>query len=190
MTTLPVFRLSITSAEPAAPATQADLTQVLDFGNGTDLRPARGSFHYDREAGGYDLSWESFAKFDAWRLEQQCIDSIDLSLADSERGTRHYSWKRVYRCTRQGSGGIKAYNKKYPDRIRTLGPKRIGCLCKLDLKAYPGTNVLLGRYLRTHDHPIGLGNIIFTRISKAAKGKVREFLERKVERTEIVRNRR
>jgi hypothetical protein len=192
MTTLPVFRMSITSAEPAAPATQADLSQVLDFGfgNGTDSWPARGSFQYDREYGGYNLSWESIAEFDTWRQDQKRADTIDLCLAHTERGTHHFSWKRIYHCSRQGSGGTKPYEKKHPDRIRKFGPKWIGCSCKVDLKAYPGTNVLLGRYLSTHDHPIGMKNIIYTRVSKETKGKVRGFLEQSVERSAIVCNRR
>ncbi len=181
--------MSITSAEPAMQATQADLSQVLDFGNGADFRPAQGSFKYDQESGGYDISWQSLADFDGWRQEQKRVDSIDLSLADSECSGHHYSWKRVYRCSRRGSGGIKPYDKKYPARIRKFGPKWIGCPCKVDVKAYPGTTVLLGRYLKTHNHPIGMQNLIYTRVSKNAKGRVREFLEQKVEHSEIVCNR-
>ncbi len=187
MTTLPPFCLSITPAGPAAPATQADLCQLLDFG---DSRPARGSFQYDQESGDYELSWESLAKFDTWRQEQQQIDSIDLLLANTELGTRYFSWRRIYRCSRQGSGGIKPYEKKCPDRIQNFGPKRIGCPCKVDLKGYPGTHVILGRYIRTHDHPIGMENLIYTRLSKKAKGKVRGFLEQQVERRAIVCNHR
>ncbi|KAH9041160.1 hypothetical protein EDB84DRAFT_1229893, partial [Lactarius hengduanensis] len=135
-------------------------------------RPAIGSFAYDKESAGYDLSWESLAEFDIWRQEQEGIDSIDLSLANTECGVRHFAWRRIYRCSRQGSGGIKPYEKKYPDRIPKFGPKWIGCPCKVDLKGYPGTQVILGRYTRTHDHALGLDNLIYTRLSKNAKGRV------------------
>ena len=72
MTTLPCFRMSISSSGPAAPATQAELSQVLDFstvpcpGFGAVSRPVRGGFQYDQEFAGYDLSWGSLAEFDAW----------------------------------------------------------------------------------------------------------------------------
>ncbi len=141
MTTLLPFRLSITPAEPAAPTTQADLCQVLDF---SDSRPAWGSFQHDQESGDYKLSWESLAEFDTWRQEQQQIDSIDLLLANTELGTHYFSWRRIYRCSRQGSGGIKPYEKKFPDWIQNFSPKRIGCPCKVDLKGYPRTHIILG----------------------------------------------
>ncbi len=193
MTTLPRFRITITTAGPPAPATQADLCQMLDFGDSadcTDSRPARGSFQYDQESGEYDLSWGSLAEFDVWRQEQERTDSIDLTLTNTELGACHFSWRRIYWCSRQGSGGIKPYDKKHPDRPRKLGPKWIGCSCKVDLKAYPRTNVILGRYLRTHSHPIGMGNLIHTRISDGARGKVRDLLERHVERSAIICNHR
>ncbi len=187
MTTLLPFRLSITPAEPAAPTTQADLCQVLDFG---DSRPTRGSFQHDQESGDYELSWESLAEFDTWRQEQQQIDSIDLLLANTELSTHYFSWRRIYQCSRQGSGGIKPYEKKFPDWIQNFGPKWIGCPCKVDLKGYPGTHIILGQYIRTHDHPIGMENLIYTQLSKKAKGQVRGFLEQQVERRAIVCNHR
>ena len=189
--------MSINSSGPAVPATQADLSQVLDFGAiprtargdfGADRRPARGGFQYDQEFAGYDLSWGSLAEFDAWRQDQKSADTIDLVMCLNESGSKHFSWRRVYWCSRHGSGGIKPYDKKYPDRIRKFGTKRIGCPCKLDLKAYPGTNVLLGRYLKTHSHPTGMGNIVHTRLSEKTRRKVRELLELHVERSAIVRD--
>jgi hypothetical protein len=186
MTTLPHFRMSISSSGPAAPATQAELSQVLDFG--AMSRPARGSFEHDQESAGYDLSWGSLAEFNVWRQEQKRADAIDLCLTNTTVGVQHFSWRRIYRCSRQGSGGIKPYDKKYPDRSRKIGPKYIGCRCKVDVKAYPGTNVLLGRYLRTHSHPIGMGNIVHTRLSETTKGKVKALLQQEVQRSAIVRD--
>jgi len=58
--------MSITSAEPAMQATQADLSQVLDFRNGADFWPTWGSFKYDQESRGYNISWQSLADFDGW----------------------------------------------------------------------------------------------------------------------------
>jgi hypothetical protein len=184
MTTLPHFRLSITSPGSAVPApSQA----ILDFSRAESSRPARGSYQYDQESGHYNLSWGSLAEFDVWRQEQERADSVDIRLAETSTGL-NYSWKRVYRCTRQGTGGVKPYEKKNPNQVRKLGSKRTGCACRVHLKAYPGTNVLLGNYHRKHDHPIHMSNLIFTRVSEQARGKARELLQNGTERSEVVRN--
>ncbi|KAH9010854.1 hypothetical protein EDB84DRAFT_1251913, partial [Lactarius hengduanensis] len=134
-----------------------------------------GSFLYDQESGHYNLSWGSLAEFDTWRQEVERADSVEIRVAKKEAGL-NYSWKRVYRCTRQGTGGIKPYEKKNPNQIRKIGSKRTGCTCKVDLKAYPGTNILLGHYQKDHSHPINTQNLIYTRISTVAKDKAKESL--------------
>ncbi|KAH9013946.1 hypothetical protein EDB85DRAFT_1899436 [Lactarius pseudohatsudake] len=110
MTTLPPFRLSITSAGLAVPATQPTSQAIL----GGRALPAQdsnscawGSFRYDQESGHYNLSWGSFAEFDTWRQEVERADSVEICLAKKEAKGLNYSWKHVYRCTRQGTSGIK-----------------------------------------------------------------------------------
>jgi len=187
---LPVLRFSITSegATAPAPATQANLSGVLDFGSIAGSRPTRGSFEYDRRSGQFTLAWELLAEFDIWRLDQKRLHMIDLCLANTERGMCHFSWRRIYRCSQEGSGGVKPYEKKFPDRIQKFSPKWTGCQCKVDLKAYPDTDIILGHYHNIHDHPIGTKNLIYTRVSQNAKGKVRALLEQNVERSAIVCN--
>ncbi|KAH9041694.1 hypothetical protein EDB85DRAFT_1836550, partial [Lactarius pseudohatsudake] len=135
-----------------------------------------GSFRYDQESGYYDLSWGSLAEFNTWRQEIEQADSVEIRLAKKEAKGVHYSWKCVYRCMRQGTGRIKPYEKKHPDQICKIDSKRTGCTCKVDLKAYPGTNILLGHYQKDHDHPINIQNLIYTQVSTVAKEKAREAL--------------
>jgi hypothetical protein len=181
------FSIPSEGAAVPAPAAQASLSQVLDFGSSAG---SQGSFEYDRRSGQFTLAWGSLAKFDIWRLEQQRLHTINLCLVNTEHGMCHFSWRRIYRCSREGSGGIKPYEKKYPGQIRKFSPKWIGCQCKVDLKAYPDTNILLGCYNNIHDHPIGTQNLIYTQVSQNAKGEVKALLEQQVERLAIVCNHR
>jgi len=184
MTTLPPFHLSIT-AESATPATAAPATcQVLDLGL---AGPPRGSFPFDQESSDYDLSWESLAQFNAWRQEQERADTVELRSANTKTGV-YFTWRRIYRCACQGTGGLKGYNKIYPDKIRKIGTKRTSCSCVLVIKSYPKTAVILGHYSNQHDHPIHMDNLKYVQISDNAKTTIRDLLEMGVERSEIVRN--
>ena len=193
MTTLSPFRLSITSArstESVGPALP-DKHVVLDFsGNGLyDKSGPRGGFDYDKASGEFNQIWTSLAEFDRWRQEQRRLYSIELLVAKSIPGV-HFMWKRTYKCGREGTGGVKHYQKKIPDQDRKIGSKRIGCPCQVIVKAYPGTDTLLGKYIIDHDHPTGIENLIYTRVSDNAKGKAREMLQQGVEPRKVVCNHR
>ena len=86
----------------------------------------------------------------------------------------------------QGTSGIKPYEKKNPNQVCKVSSKQTGCPCKVDLKAYPGTNVLLGNYHREHDHPINMSNLIFTQVSDNAKGRAKELLKQGTEHSEVI----
>ncbi|KAH9012069.1 hypothetical protein EDB85DRAFT_1900578 [Lactarius pseudohatsudake] len=114
MTTLPPFRLSITSAALAVPATQPTSQVILGtIPNGNSR--AQGSFRYDQESSYYDLSWGSLAEFNTWRQEIERADSVEIRLAKKEA---------------KGTGGIKPYEKKHPDQIRKIDSKRLDVLAK------------------------------------------------------------
>jgi hypothetical protein len=188
MTTLAPFRLSITSAVSAGP-TPLDGHVVLDFSGNEVSKPDRGSYDYDRRSGEFNKLWASLAEFEEWRQEQRRIHSIELLVAKTLRGV-NYSWKRVYKCGREGTGGDKHYQKKNPDQDRKIGTKRTGCACQVVVKAYPGIDTLLGKYIDDHDHPLGINNLIYTRVSDTAKGKARELLQQGVQPRKVVCNRR
>jgi hypothetical protein len=187
MTTLAPFRLSVTSAGSTGSAgpTPPDEHVVLDFSGDTHLD--RGAYADDRKSGNFDLLWTSLADFERWREEQCRLYSIELLLAKT-RGGVNYDWKRVYRCGREGTGGKKKYQKKNAGQARKIGSKRTGCPCQVVVKAYPSTDTLLGKYITNHDHPIGIQNLIYTRVSANAKGKARELLQQGVGPRQVVCN--
>lgn len=149
---------------------------------------ARGSFNYDREGGGYPLEWSDFAAFNAWRREEEVRYSIELIASTVKRGGPLWTEKRLYVCSRQMSGGRKDYEKKNPDWKRKIGSKKTGCRCRVVIKRYPHTDIILGNYTSTHDHEVGADNIAYTRMSGVAREHIRSMLEQKVDHKEIVRN--
>jgi hypothetical protein len=219
MTTIPPFRLQVappTLGTAGPSATGAPLMLCLDLGKGqgnagiggsgvssdssdNDIpddteTPAnsirKGSFNYDREKGGFAHEWSSLAEFDAWRRQEELAYSIELVTAWTSGPSRWlYTQKKIYCCSRQQTGGDRHYQKKFPDRYRKIESKKTGCRCQLTIKLYPHTQTVLGRYDADHDHPIGLANIAYTRISRAAREKINVLLEQRVHRNEIVRNR-
>ena len=190
MTTIPRFRLPLTSAGPAE---SASTQMVLDFsGTGAlaQSRPACGSFEYDRASGKFELQWGSLAEFDTWREDQERTYSIELQIAWTKPAGTRFQRKQIYKCARKGSPDDSGYQKKFPDRIRKLPSKRIGRHCQVEVKAYPGTTVVLGHYIQEHNHPTNIGNVVFMRVTEGTKGRVRELLELGVERKKIVCNHR
>ena len=114
MTTIPRFRLPLTSAGPAE---SASTQMVLDFsGTGAlaQSRPACGSFEYDRASGKFELQWGSLAEFDTWREDQERTYSIELQIARTKPAGTRFLWKRIYKCARKGSPDDSGYQKNFP----------------------------------------------------------------------------
>ncbi|KAH9024713.1 hypothetical protein EDB84DRAFT_1246658, partial [Lactarius hengduanensis] len=68
-------------------------------------------------------------------------------------------------------GGKPSYQKKHQWE-RKIPSKKTGCQCRLTVKRYPQTEVILGKYEDNHDHPLGDDNLRFTRLS----GKIRDLV--------------
>jgi len=150
----------------------------------------KGSFHYNRERGGYPMEWPGPAKFEAWRREEELAYSIELIASSTARGRDGGLWtlRRVYVCSRQLSGGRNKYQKKHPEWERKIDSKKTGCRCRIVIKYYPHTSAILGCYASEHDHEIGLANITYTRTSRVAHEKIKFKLAQKIDPREIVRN--
>jgi hypothetical protein len=133
------------------------------------------------------LHWEDLSTFYAWRREEELTHSIELIASSSVSGGRLWLQKRVYVCARQLSGGPSKYQKKY-SRFRKIGSKKTGCRCRVVIKRYHHTPLVLGRYVDKHDHDLGLGNIAYMRLSRAARETARALLVQQVDRRAIVRN--
>ena len=210
---LPRFRLS---SAPVAVATDlsadsaqtAPLELCLDLGIGYQAREAPaeggdshppdsasipatsrkvGSFIYDQEHCIYPLQWEDMSSFHAWRREEELAHSIELIASSTVSGGPLWLQKRIYVCARQLSGGPNKYNKKF-HRFRKIGTKKTGCRCRIIIKRYHHTSTIFGRYVNVHDHDLGLGNIAYMRLSRAARETVKAMLIQQVDRRAIVRN--
>ena len=148
----------------------------------------RGSFNYDRERGEYPMEWSDLAAFNAWRREEELRYSIELILSVVKRGGPLWTERRVYVCSRQMSGGQKKYEKKNPGWHRKIDSKKTGCHCRVAIKLYPHTDIILGHYTSTHDHEISSGNIAYMRMLGIAREQIRSMLVQRVDHKEIVRN--
>jgi hypothetical protein len=146
-----------------------------------------GSLIHDQDSGIYPMQWEDLSAFHTWRREEELAHSIELIASSSVSGGRLWLQKRIYVCARQLSGGPSKYMKKF-HRFRKIGTKKTGCRCRIVIKRYHHTPLVLGRYVDKHDHDLGLGNIAYMRLSRAALETARAMLIQQVDRRAIVRN--
>jgi hypothetical protein len=123
-----------------------------------------GSITYDR-GHGFNLAWDSMEAFKEWLDNEQTAKGIELRPSKMERGSALYTTNQIFRCARNGTGGLKLYQKKTA-RERKIESKRIagGCPSLVQIKTYPHTDTVLGKYISNHSHAIGLGNLKFVRM--------------------------
>jgi hypothetical protein len=201
MTTLPPFRLSVARPTTLTPGPSA-LPQELSLDlrahrNGSEFAdegaesPAtstkKGSFRYDQASGDYPMEWPSLADFEAWRGSEERAHTIELIGAKFTSGGPLWTQKRVYVCARQRSGGQKHYEKVHPDWQRKIDTKKTGCRCRVIIKLYPHSPIILGHYTKEHDHEIGAANIKFTQLSRGVREQIKLMLAQKMDVREIVR---
>ena len=133
-----------------------------------EMSRSKGSFNWDREKGGFNIEWANLAEFDMWRREEEHIYSIELIGSTSRTGGKLWSWRQLYICGHEASGG-GAYKKKHPERKCKIATKKSGCRCSITIKLYPHMSTVLGHYIAEHDHEIGFANIAYTRLSGASQ---------------------
>ncbi|KAJ7818322.1 hypothetical protein B0H14DRAFT_2373223, partial [Mycena olivaceomarginata] len=121
-----------------------------------------------------------------WLENEEHRQCIELRLVQTTKGLPQFEKKLRYVCSRHGTGGVKEYEKKFPERVRRLPPKRTGCACALIVKQYPGTRQLLGSYKNVHNHPLKKDNIAFTRIPRATREYIAAKLRDNVRPDKIV----
>jgi FAR1 DNA-binding domain len=102
-------------------------------------------------------------------------------------GNKLWTLKCYYVCSQEWSGGKSKYEKKYPDRLRKKDSQKTGCWCKIVIKQYPHTLIVLGQYEQDHNHQLGLANLAYTHILHAFWEQARIMLEKKIDPQEIVR---
>lgn len=155
----------------------------------TSLR--MGSITYDREKNGYNLEWESRADFERWLKHEQDAIGVEIRLAKTRGSTTRdlYLSCETFRCARNGTGGLKAYEKKTA-RERKIDSKRIdgGCPCYVQIKTYPHIGTVLGKYDFNHSHETGKDNFKYIRIRVSTRELIEGWVRYGVTTDEIVSN--
>ena len=141
----------------------ADVPAMLDDAGPEEDPPKIGSMTYDREQNGFNLEWESRDDFSNWLWLEQKEMGIELRVSKvrkSQARELRYSSNETFSCTRNGTGGKKVYVKKTTCE-RKIDSKQIegGCPCFVQIKTYPNTETILGKYNRNHSHPTGIDNL-------------------------------
>jgi hypothetical protein len=153
------------------------------------LDSARGGFDWDRSHG-YSLQWNTWQDFQIWLKAEQRDNGIEFvrkNVRKSESAAApSYLARHEFVCSRQGAGGTSKYVCKEPDRDRSIPSKRSECPCRLSVKIYPHTAMVLGMYAVEHTHEIGNANLKFTRLSNDVRDQVADLVKLGVETDRIV----
>lgn len=166
------------NAQPATASNNGCFTSELSF-HDTSQPPQvyHGIYNSDLAAGEYPLSWPSMDAMDLWLRKEEKVKFIELRLKEVvQHPYNHWNEKLVYVCARQGTGGVKAYEKKKAQHRRRVPMKRMSCPCRLVVKSYPNMYLVLGRYDGSHSHPVGKDNAKFTQLSQDARILIAEKL--------------
>ena len=155
----------MTSIVPSIANIPTLVPTILDDAGPEEDPPKIGSMTYDQEQNGFNLEWESRDDFSNWlRLEQKEM-GIELRISKVWKSQAHYLSKEIFSCTHNGTGGKKVYVKKTTCE-RKIDSKWIegGCPCFVQIKTYPNTETILGKYNHDHSHPTGADNLKYIRI--------------------------
>jgi hypothetical protein len=148
-----------------------------------------GSITHDREESGYNLEWESRAEFNRWLSHEQAALGIEIRVSKTResKARQLYSTCETLRCARNGTGGKSRYVKK-TTRERKIDGKRIegGCPCFVQIKTYPHTDTILGKYHHDHSHPTGKDNLKYIRIRVCTRELIEVWVHYGVTDQEIV----
>jgi hypothetical protein len=162
-----ITNVPIVRDDTAANHSQIGQTRVIPIDPATSH--LLGSIMYDRKHG-FNLEWDSKEAFKDWLDNEQTEKSIDLRPSKIERGSALYTTNHIFRCARNGTGGLKPYQKK-TTRQRKIKSKWIvgGCPSLVQIKTYPHTSTVLGKYISNHSHAIGMENLKFIRMHDSTR---------------------
>jgi len=193
MSMLPCYRLRPTR-DPSVPATTPDFKSCLHTFSARRNSPAsvahpivavaappvdvtdpatserNGSITRDMKRRSPTHEWNSLDEFKTWRMKEQLDHGIELLLVRtfSASGSLWHE-KRIYVCSRQGTGGKSKSIGKHLERIRSRPSNRTGCRCRVIIKTYPHTSTVLGWYRAEHDHATGILNLGSTRLQDTTR---------------------
>jgi hypothetical protein len=122
---------------------------------------------YDREMNGYNLEWETRGDFESWLTHEQQAVGIEIFRSKTQLSSacKVYLTCETFHCLRNKIGRTKPRVKKLAWE-RKIESKQIegGCPCYVQIKTYPNTDTVLGKYNLDHSHPTGKDNLKYIQI--------------------------
>ena len=105
------------------------------------------------------------------------------------QGQQVYLTCETFRCMCNQLGGTKPYVKKTM-RKRKIESKWIegGCPCLVEIKTYPHTDTILGKYNHDHSHPTDKDNLRYIWIWVATRELIEAWVYYEMTDQEIVSN--
>ncbi|KAJ7580866.1 hypothetical protein C8J56DRAFT_1057841 [Mycena floridula] len=110
----------ISSAASATFSFKLNVSKTSNKSADFNFSNSRGGYNYDQQHG-YVLKWQSQKAFETWFRQEQQSKSIELRQHEHlvDYG-KTWSTRTSYVCSRGGTGGRKAYNKKNPESERKV----------------------------------------------------------------------
>ena len=83
--------------------------------------------------------------------------AIELRPSKLKHRSALYTTNQIFHCMRNRTGGLKPYQKKTMCEWK-IKNKWIagGCPALVQIKTYPHTDIVLGKYISNHSHAIGM----------------------------------
>ena len=119
-----------------------------------------GSITYDQNENCYNLKWESRDDFDRWLTNEQDAHGIEIHISKVQCGKQLYLSSETFCCICNKTWGVKHYEKKTAWE-RKIESKQIEgrCPCYVQIKMYPHTSIVLGKYEDKHSHETSKDNL-------------------------------
>ena len=160
----------------------------LDEDPATSLR--NGSISHDRKRRKMEREWENEESFLAWLAAEGAKHSIELIMSNVAcSDSPFWQEQRILKCSREYMGGRpdqQSGSSAPEERNRKIPSKKTGCRCRLTLKFYRHTEIILGKYKSEHDHPLRDNNLRFTRLTDGTKDLVLVMLTMGIDAKTIV----
>ena len=122
---------------------------------------------HDQKHGKMSSKWKNEQSFLEWLAAKESKHSIELIVSNIAHSDSLLWWERcILRCLRKYTGGRLDWNSGMPapeEWNRKILSKKTGCRCRLMLKFYWHTEVILGNYESKHDHPVKNPTTVFCR---------------------------
>jgi hypothetical protein len=181
---LPVFSPPMSSSAANVP-TMPDDAECIN----PTISSRMGSITYDQEENCYNLEWESRDDFNKWLTHEQAVIGIKIRLFKTwhSKNKSLYSTCKTFHCTCNGTGGKKNYVKKMTHE-RKIDSKWIegNCPCYVQIKTYPHTKTILGKYNHDHSNPTSKDNLKYIWIQVSMQELIEAWVHYRVTDQEIV----